>query len=68
MCKRVVPLLRMDDPRIEKGKVFAELLWWSLAKRILSLAGDHYGWNDEQWREASALFLRPNDYKVKVLL
>ena len=57
----------MDDPRIQKGQAFAELLWWSLAKRIVKLAGEHYKWDDEQWREASEIFLRPNDYKVVVL-
>jgi len=57
----------MDNPRVQKGKAFAELLWWSLAKRIVKLAGEHYKWDEEQWREASEIFLRPNDYKVVVL-
>ena len=56
------------DPRIQKGKQLAELLWWSLAKRIVKLAGEHFHWDDEQWREASEIFLRPNDYKVVVII
>ena len=52
------------DNRVEKGREFAERLWFSLAKRILKIAGDHYKWTDEQWEENINLFLRPNDYRV----
>ncbi len=54
------------DPRIEKGKVLAELLWWSLAKRIVLYAGELYNWSEEEWKDATDIFLRPNDYKVKI--
>ena len=56
-----------EDPRVTKGKKLAELIWWSLAKRIVSLAGEEYGWDDEQWSTVGQLFLRPNDYFVKVI-
>ena len=62
-----VPSLTRDpsqDPRVQKGKEFVEMIWWSLAKRIVRIAGDHYKWDDTQWREAQENFLRPNDYKV----
>ena len=55
------------DARVTKGAALAEMLWWSLAKRIIKIAGEHYGWKDEQWTAASELFLRPNDYKVTIL-
>ncbi len=55
------------DPRVAKGAAFAEMLWWSLAKRIIKIAGEHYGWKDEQWTAASELFLRPNYYKITIL-
>jgi hypothetical protein len=51
--------------RIEKGRAFAEIVWWSLAKRIVKIAGEHYNWTDEQWNQAYEIFLRPNDYSVK---
>lgn len=54
------------DPRIEKGRAFAEYMWWMLAKRIFSIAAEHYGWDDDQRRENQELFLRGNDYKVAV--
>jgi hypothetical protein len=52
------------DPRVAKGKKLAELMWWSLAKRIVSLAGEEYKWTDEQWEQVGLVFLRPNDYFV----
>ena len=44
----------------------AEQIWWSLAKRIVFLAGNLYNWDHEQWRDANDFFLRPNDYRVVV--
>jgi hypothetical protein len=56
----------MESQRIEKGKAFAELIWWTLAKSIVKKAGELYNWNDDQWKDANELFLRPNDYKVSL--
>lgn len=67
----IVPFSTMDspqevlDPRIEKGRVFAEFVWWSLAKKIFSIAATHYGWSEEEAERAREIFLRPNDYTVK---
>jgi hypothetical protein len=52
------------NERVERGKQFAEMLWWQLAKRIVRLAGEHYLWTDEQWLTATEIFLRPSDYQV----
>jgi hypothetical protein len=52
------------DPIVQSGMQFAEQVWWTLAKRIMKLAGETYGWDEEQWRNANELFLRPNDYKI----
>uniref|UniRef100_A0A6C0DP86 Uncharacterized protein n=1 Tax=viral metagenome TaxID=1070528 RepID=A0A6C0DP86_9ZZZZ len=52
------------DPIVQSGMQFAEQVWWTLAKRIVKLAGETYGWDEEQWRTANELFLRPNDYKI----
>jgi hypothetical protein len=54
--------------RVERGLQFVEKLWWQLAKRIMLMAGELYGWDNEQWKEMQELFLRPNDYKVVVNL
>ncbi len=54
------------EQRTERGQRLVEQLWWSLAKRIVQLAGTHYKWDDDQWRAATELFLRPNDYSVLV--
>lgn len=52
------------DPRILRGNQLVEQLWWTLAKRIVRIAGELYKWDDEKWRQATEIFLRPNDYKV----
>jgi hypothetical protein len=54
------------DIRIQKGKKLAEDIWWNLAKRIVKLAGEHYKWTEEEWRDMMELFLRSGDYGVKV--
>ena len=55
-----------NEKRIADGIQFAEFVWWSLAKRIVSLAGDLYKWDESQWDTAQELFLRSNDYKVVI--
>jgi hypothetical protein len=53
-----------NEKRIAEGRQFAEFIWWSLAKRIVLIAGDLYKWDESQWESAQELFLRSNDYKV----
>jgi hypothetical protein len=55
------------DPRVTRGAKLVEMIWWSLAKRIVLLAGDMYGWNKEQQQEVWNSFLRPMDYTVEVI-
>jgi len=52
------------DPRVEKGKELAEMIWWSLAKRIVLLASEHYKWDDDQLSEITDIFLKPSDYTI----
>jgi hypothetical protein len=54
------------DPRVEKGKKLVEFLWFRLAKKIVKIAGETYGWDEEAWEEAQRIYLRPIDYKVVV--
>jgi hypothetical protein len=56
-----------EDARVKKGIYLAELMWWSLAKRIVRIASEHYKWDDDHLRQISDIFLRPNDYKVNVI-
>jgi hypothetical protein len=53
-----------NEERIAHGTQFAEFVWWSLAKRIVLLAGEFYKWNDDEWQIAKDIFLRSNDYAV----
>ena len=59
--------MEQEDIRIKKGKYLAELMWWSLAKRIVRIASEHYKWDDDHLRDISEIFLRPNDYKVETI-
>jgi hypothetical protein len=59
--------MEQEDVRIKKGKYLAELMWWSLAKRIVRIASEHYKWDDDHLRDISEIFLRPNDYKVETI-
>ena len=62
-----VPMNRFEeDLAVRRGLDFAELVWWSLAKRIVSLLGQHLKWDDEQWQSMQEKFLRPNDYKAVI--
>ena len=54
------------DENVKKGIVLAEQVWWSLAKRIVFLAGNLYKWDEEQWQEANEKFLKPSHYKVVI--
>jgi hypothetical protein len=54
----------VSDERVKRGVEVAEQIWWRLAKKIVQIAGEKYGWSDEEWRDAAEKFLRPNDYKV----
>lgn len=56
----------MDDENVKKGIVLAEQVWWSLAKRIVFLAGNMYKWDETQWQDANEKFLKPSDYKVVI--
>ena len=53
-----------NEQRIADGKQFAEFIWWTLAKRIVGIAGDLYKWDESQWEAMNEKFLRSNDYRV----
>ena len=53
-----------NEKRIADGIQFADFIWWSLAKRIVLLAGELYKWDEAEWESAQEIFLRSNDYKV----
>lgn len=53
-----------NEKRIAEGVKFAEFMWWTLAKRIVGIAGDLYKWDDSEWEVVKEKFLRSNDYTV----
>lgn len=55
-----------NNSRMNEGIKLAEMIWWSLAKKIVLHAGELYAWSDEDWVKVQEIFLRNNDYKVVV--
>ena len=55
-----------QDPRVEKGAKLLEQIWWRTAKRILLIAAEHYGWDDDQLIAAQDIFLKSSHYYVTV--
>lgn len=53
-----------DDPAVRRGLAFAELVWWTLAKRIVNVVGQHLKWDEDQWITMQEKFLKSNDYKA----
>jgi hypothetical protein len=53
-----------NEKRIAEGINIAEFMWWTLAKRIVGIAGDLYKWDESRWEVVKEKFLRSNDYTV----
>ena len=53
-----------NEKRIAEGIKIAEFMWWTLAKRIVGIAGDLYKWDESRWEIVKEKFLRSNDYVV----
>ena len=53
-----------NEKRIAEGIKIAEFMWWTLAKRIVGIAGDLYKWDESRWEVVKEKFLRSNDYVV----
>jgi hypothetical protein len=56
----------MEDSRLARGIQLAEMVWYSVAQRVVAVAAQLYGWDEKRRAEIEELFLRPNDYSVEV--
>lgn len=50
------------DPRISEGLSMLEAIWYGLAIRIVNLAIEVYGLDDEQASALKDIYCRQNDY------
>ena len=56
----------MEDPRIKEGIDMIQSLWYGVGVQIVNLAIQVYSLNPEQARALKDVFLKPNDYCVRL--
>jgi len=55
----------MNDARMEIGRRFWSLVWFSIAEKVVATAGEVYELSPEQQNALKRVFLRPGDYIIK---
>jgi len=55
----------MNHERVEIGRRFWSLVWFSIAEKVVATAGVVYELSPEQQAALKRAFLRPGDYKIK---
>lgn len=58
----------MEDPRIQEGLDMIQTIWYGVAIQIVQMAIRTYNLTPEQGRALKELFLKPNDYTVRLRL
>jgi hypothetical protein len=58
----------MDDPRVQEGVDMIQSIWYGVAIQIVTMAIHTYKCNPEQAKALKELFLKPNDYTVRLRL
>ena len=58
----------MDDSRIAEGAEIVQSMWYGLAIQIVNMAIRIYNLNPEQAKALKDIYLRPNDYSVRLRL
>lgn len=56
----------MEDPRIQEGTDMIQTVWYGVAIQIVNMAIHTYNLNPEQAKAIKELFLKPNDYTVRL--
>lgn len=55
------------ETRLQEGTFFLETYWFRVAEQVIELAIEVYGLNNEQAKALRQVFLRPNDFQVKLI-
>ena len=58
----------MDDTRIEGGLEMIQSIWYGVAIQIVNMAIRVYKLNPDQAKALKEVYLRPNDYCVRLRL
>jgi hypothetical protein len=56
----------MEDPRVQEGVDMIQSMWYGVAIQIVNMAIRTYNLNPEQSKALKELFLKPNDYTVRL--
>ena len=56
----------MEDPRVQEGIDMIQTVWYGVAIQIVNMAIHTYNLNPEQAKAIKELFLKPNDYTVRL--
>ena len=56
----------MDDPRVGEGLEMIQSIWYGVAIQIVNMAIRVYNLNPEQAKALKEVYLRPNDYTVRL--
>ena len=56
----------MDDERVQEGLQMIQSMWYGLAIQIVSMAIRVYELNPEQAKALREVYLRPNDFTVRL--
>lgn len=58
----------MEDSRVQEGIDIIQSIWYGVAIQIVNMAIRTYNCNSEQAKALKELFLKPNDYTVRLRL
>ena len=56
----------MEDKRIQEGLDIIQTIWYGVAIQIVNMAIRTYNLNSEQGKALKELFLKPNEYSVRL--
>lgn len=56
----------MEDSRIQEGVAMIESIWYGVGVQIVNMAIRTYNLNDAQAKALREVYLKPNDYSVRV--
>ena len=56
----------MEDERVSEGIELVQTIWYGLAIQIVNMAIRVYNLDDQQAKALREIYLRPNDYTVRL--
>lgn len=61
-------IVSMDDPRVQEGVDIIQSMWYGIAIQIVNMAIHTYKCDAQQAKALKELFLKPNDYTIRLRL